>query len=500
MSSVEGPASRVDLPSLGVGITHSWAIEPIFDRQPSLIDFIEVEPQTTWIETGGSGHGYSVRQAVLEHLIQLPGGKLVHSIGTPVGGSVRPQSAQLELLRHTIVALGAPWASDHLSFNTTPEFKTGFFLPPRQSEQGVATAQLAIEDLQRALPVPFAIETGVSYLKPRPDELPDGAFVASVAARASCGILLDLHNIYTNALNGRQSIDDYLAQIPLDRIWEIHVAGGFELEGYWLDAHSGAIPDALYEMAAWVIPQLPNLKAMVFEIYPSFVEVVGLELVERQLERLHELWALRTAPVSEERQIVSIPYRISEAKEETPSVADWEVTLGALVIGRSVQNPLSSELDADNGIRVVRHLIKQFRASMLVNTLRLTLRFLMLALNPAAAQAVLEDFWSKIPPQQYASTEAICFATYLEQLDLKVPQLAKVLEFERAVLVTLLDDEPRVIKFDYNPVPLLRALAEGHLPSSLGQAGDFEIEVTPDTAMTVNGANLNVFAETVAFH
>ena len=79
-------------------------------------------------------------------------------------------------------------------------------------------------------------------------------------------LLLDLHNIFANALNGRQTVDDFLSQVPRYRVWEIHLAGGFEMDGLWLDAHSGAIPDHPLAIARRVIPALPNLKAIIFEI------------------------------------------------------------------------------------------------------------------------------------------------------------------------------------------------------------------------------------------
>src|SRR6202035_641480 len=144
--------------------------------------------------------------AVLDHIARLPGQKLVHSIGAPVGGTVRPKPAQLRLLRATIGKLNPPWISEHLSFNRTQEFSTGFFLPPRQTLQGVETATTSIRDLQTALPIPIAVETGVNYLRPRSNEMSDGAFTAAVSERADCGILLDLHNLFTNSVNGRQSV------------------------------------------------------------------------------------------------------------------------------------------------------------------------------------------------------------------------------------------------------------------------------------------------------
>jgi hypothetical protein len=65
-------------------------------------------------------------------------------------------------------------------------------------------------------------------------------------------------------------------------------------------------------------------------------------------------------------------------------------------------------------------------------------------------------------------------------LDLRVPHLAKILEFERAVLATNIDGQTRIVEFDFEPLPLLRAIAEGRLPTEPPQKGAFEIEITPE--------------------
>src|SRR5262245_61404597 len=107
------------LPELGVGIVYNSALESLFAAHPELIDVLEVEPQTTWIETREPDAPYLVRRDVQEHLAALPGHKLVHTVGTPVGGSVRAHGSQIPLLRETIETLQAPWASEHLSYNLT---------------------------------------------------------------------------------------------------------------------------------------------------------------------------------------------------------------------------------------------------------------------------------------------------------------------------------------------------------------------------------------------
>jgi hypothetical protein len=392
-----------------------------------------------------------------------------------------------------------PWVSDHLSFNTTPEFHTGFFLPPRQTAEGVETVVRSIRDLQAAFPVPIAVETGVNYLRPRPDEMPDGAFVAAVVEAADCGLLLDLHNIYTNSLNGRQAVETFLAQIPLDRVWEIHLAGGFAMEGFWLDAHSGAIPDALFEMSKQIVPTLPNLRALIFEIFPSFVPVVGFEVIRTQIEKLHELWGLRGQAHEGEMPMPPAQHWAPVDMKNGASPAVWERALSTLVVGRPPDDEVAQVLAADPGVHMINRLLREFRASMIVNVLRLTARLMMLALSPDVFRIILEDFWSKTPPQQFASSEAEAFADYLDALALKVPQLTKVLEFERAVLATLMDDQPRVVAFDSDPLPMFRALAEGRLAEP-GQPGRFEIEVTPNGPISATGLELETIQHLFPLH
>jgi len=482
---------------LGVGITYSDSVRPLLESRPELFQVVEVEPQTTWLKLRNATPSYRVDEEVIDRIVATPGRKLVHSIGTPVGGTVRPDAEQLVLLRSTIEILQSPWASDHLSFNQTPEFATGFFLPPRQTSEGVRTAVRSIADLQDALAVPVAVETGVNYLRPRADEMADGEFVAEVVEEADCGLLLDLHNVFANALNGRQRLDDYIDQLPLERIWEIHLAGGMELDGFWLDAHSGAIPDPLYGFAEKLIPNLPNLGAIIFEIFPSFVPVVGLDLVRDQMLRLHELWEKRQPSTERKRTLQS---RISPIVYDGAPPAVWERALGGLVVGRPAEGDLAADLSGEPAIRVIQGLVFEFRASMIVGALRMTSRFLMLSLGPKAFRIILNDYCAKTTPQMYAGLEAEEFGAYLRALDLNVPHLAKVVEFELAAMASVVDDKTRVIHFDFEPIPLLRALAESRLPEVIGEAGDYEIAIASDGPIESSGLNLGEVRGAFPFH
>ncbi len=498
MSKINTVAEQ--LPTLGVGITYSASLEPLLNQCPTLFDVIEVEPQTTWFATPQGTQPYRLPAEVLEHLTQLPGRKIVHSIGMPVGGARPLDPAQLALILRTIENLGAPWFSEHLGFNATSEFSTGFFLPSRQTQDGVDRVVHSIQKLQKALPVPVAVETGVNYLKPRSDEMTDGAFVSSVIERADCGLLLDLHNLFTNELNGRQSVEDFLAHIPLERVWEMHLAGGMEMDGFWLDAHSGEIPDPLFDLAKQVIPALPNLKAVIFEIFPAYIPSVGLDLVREQVERIHELWELRA--LKDKSLTPSVRRQAPVLLDNLISPETWEHTISNLAVGFSPEEEsnLVCELTQDPGIKIINKLICEFRAGMVVRTLKLTSHLMMLALGPDVFRAILEDFWSKNPPQLFASVEAEAFGEYLVSLDLKVPQLSKVLEFERAVVATLIDEQTRLVCFDFDPLPLFRSLVEGRLPPISGKPGYFEIEITSDGPISVTGVDLESVQQAFPFH
>jgi hypothetical protein len=378
-----------------------------------------------------------------------------------------------------------------MGFNATHEFQTGFFLPQHQTEEGVAVSVKNIRTLQQQLKVPIAIETGVNYLQMRKDEMPDGEFVRNIIEEADCGLLLDLHNVFTNEWNGRQKIDEFLSQIPLDRVWEVHLAGGVEMDGYWLDAHSGAMPEALYRIAQDVLPHLPNVKAIIFELLPVYLSIAGEDVVHEQLLKIRELWNGRKLKrdYAVKRNIKQVEPKISIG-DKTISTKEWEQILSCSATGRSFNNDnTTQEIAADPGVRILNKLINEFRGSMLISVYRLTCRYLMLSLGTEAFQVILDDFWKKYPPRLFASEEAANFSAYLKQAAFNFPNLYSVANYEEAVVLTLMDNQRRVVHFDLDPIPLLRGLADGRLTDMNRQSGNFEIEITPDNSFRFSGWN-----------
>jgi uncharacterized protein (UPF0276 family) len=470
-------------PQLGVGLTFHPELGAFIEAHSDLIDVIELEPQALWLSISSDTKRFRAPDGSLERVAALPQAKLVHSVGIPVGGSRLGDARQLPLLQQTITRLESPWCSEHLSFNVAHgphgPFFTGFLLPPRLTWEGVEVATASVQRFAMEINCPLAIETGVSYLRPRRDELRDGEFVAAVADAADCGILLDLHNIWTNERNGRQTVDSYLADLPLARVWELHLAGGQEHAGFWLDAHSGRTPGEVLEIAAVLVPALPNLGAIIFELTPEQLSRLGDAGLRAELEAMHELWEslLRQRGKHHGQETAaSITLPVDTSAPYPPDPQTWEDALGALAVGLPAGGDLADELSRDPGLGVTRDLVDEARAGLLAAGLRLTIRLLLLTLGDGETRNILKRFSTTEPPRAFAADECLAFGPYLAKLDLEVPYLDQVLAFEMAVLRASVRNETTKVDFRADPAEILGALAAGRLPSAR-EDGEHSLEI-----------------------
>jgi uncharacterized protein len=458
-------------------------VEEILSSNANLVDLFEIEPETIWIPNS-STDGYRIEKESLEKIISLNRPKLLHGIGFPVGGTRPPLQQRYDPFIKMISLLNPPWVSEHLSFNLAEDesgdFNTGFMLPPRQTNAGVDAAIRSISSMKSKISVPLAIETGENYLKYRSDELMDGEFIAKIVRGADCGILLDLHNLWTNEVNGRQPILEFLNQIPLDRVWEIHIAGGTEYEGYWVDSHSGKIPKVLIELTSRIIPYLHNLKAMIFEMFPSYILEDGIKTIESQLEILKKIWNLRTNSLLSSKNLVKRSTLIKRIEVDSrPTPKQWEDVLGSLVVDRHPSGILVDELSSDLGISVIKGLIAAFRSSMIATTLKLTSKLLFLTIGERKFAELLKNYWKQNTPNLFSYQEAVGFADFLLNSKLGINYLDEVLQYEIAIMKTIIDDKEKIVRFTHDPLVILRALSEGRMPTS-PKEGNFEIELTPD--------------------
>ena len=469
------------LPELGVGIVYFPALEHVLDAGEGLIDVIEVEPQPLWLKDSRQG-APRLDDRAFDRLGSRPQRKLVHGVGIPLAGTVGLDPSQLGAFKESIARLDPPWVSEHLAFLRAGHghgaFNSGFLLPPLQSSETVGTCVRNIRQLQRAIDRPLAFENAANYLKPVPGEMPDGEFMAEIAEQADCGILLDLHNLWCNQLNGRQSVDEVLSSLPLERVWEIHLAGGDDVDGYWLDAHSGPVPEALMELCRHWVPRLPNLKAMVFEIIPDYLaaKAIGTDDVLGQLTTMREVWATRGSRAAPTH--VPALTRAAPRSAPLPAQAEWEESL-ALAVNRRVRvSPSPAAWLDDPAVGVLQQLVTNVRAGMLVDLLTLSYRLMVLHLGEERVHALMDAYWQQTLPEPFAGQEAARFASHVRGLRLPVPYLEDVLAYEVASMDAVATGADVQVPFSCDPRPVIDALRAGRRPT-VSAVGHYELTVTP---------------------
>ena len=460
-------------PKLGIGMIFSPALRPFLQRRPDALDVLEIEPQTLWLADDPVAGPFREFGPGIAAFAALPGHKLVHSVGMPLGGTRRPDPGQLSLIRGTAQRLGSPWVSEHLSVAGTPHIQAGFLLPPLQTEDGIALAVRNIRAFSDAIGKPVAIETGVAYFARKPFEMEDGIFLARVAEAADCGLLLDLHNLYCNHKNGRIDFDRTMAQLPLERVWEVHLAGGSEMDGVWLDSHSGPMPDDLARRAQEVIAELPNLGAMNFEIYDSFFDEISQSDFDRIVDQMRNMWHGAGQSRSDTRPAQTEP---GARGSPAPTPETWENSLTEAVWKASpAEHPWPED---HSGLALYARLSRSFRGSLLARALPRTIRYALLR-DGRSVDDRLREFFNAVPPQLYAPLEAEAFAGWTRELGENDALMLALIEYDLAFLRLLRDRKPRVVRFPGNPAPVFEALAAAQMPDMPAPPA-WEIEILPD--------------------
>jgi uncharacterized protein len=285
------------VPRLGIGLEYQGALRPFIEEASGSLDFLEVIPDIVWTDLGVDRDPRYLEdpegRLFLDQIrSQMP--VTCHSIGLSIGSAHRFDLAHVTQIAEWYEWLRFPWHSDHLSYNRAEhegtEINVGLTMPLPLEEETLALLVPRIREVWRRIPVPFLLENNV-YLFEIPEmRISEPEFLNVLCQRSGCFLLLDLHNLYTNSLNHGLDPYAFIDQLDLDRVLEIHLAGGMERDGFHLDAHSGPVPEPVWELLDAVLPRARNLGGIVFELLGSWFEPMGSAGLNTQLDRMRSLW------------------------------------------------------------------------------------------------------------------------------------------------------------------------------------------------------------------
>ena len=142
--------------------------------------------------------------------------------------------------------------SDHLCWSGVNGEQLHDLLPLPFTEEAIKHVVKRVEQTQEFLSRRILLENVSTYVTYRHSTIPEWEFIKEVAKRSSCGLLLDVNNVFVNATNHNFDPYHYIRNIPWELVGQIHLAGHTDMGSFLFDTHSAPVIDrvwALYRYA-----------------------------------------------------------------------------------------------------------------------------------------------------------------------------------------------------------------------------------------------------------
>lgn len=267
-------------------------------------DYLEVVPEALVDPRDQGGfreNGGYRRTRELQQRLGVP--LVAHGTGLSVCGAHaldRPRLARwLERAAALADRLRFEWYTDHSGITAPAGLNLALPMgvPPTLAARDAARARL--DALGAAVGVPVGVENSVVYA-PLADPQDEAPFLRDVL-EGRHAMLLDVHNLWVHEVNLGLDVDRWLAEAPLDRVIEVHVAGGRPADPAWtegrerrLDGHDAAVPEPVWALLDRVLARTPALRGVTLERLEGSVEPEDTDLLVGELARVRDAVGRRT--------------------------------------------------------------------------------------------------------------------------------------------------------------------------------------------------------------
>lgn len=203
---------------------------------------------------------------------------LLHGVSLGLASAVPVETRRLDRLARLVGTVEPEAWSEHLAFVRGGGIEIGHLaVPPRSAE----SIEGACRNLDRARAVAGtlpSVENIATLIDPPASPLGEADWITRIIRGSGAGLLLDLHNLYANAVNFGRDPSDELRRLPLDRVALVHLSGGHWIDGpdgacRLLDDHVHDVPDAVLGLLAELGRLMPQPLTVIIERdgqYPAF--------------------------------------------------------------------------------------------------------------------------------------------------------------------------------------------------------------------------------------
>jgi uncharacterized protein (UPF0276 family) len=208
----------------------------------------------------------------------------LHGVGMGLASTIPADPRRLQAMAGLMQRVQAESWSEHLSFVRAGGVEIGHLAAPPRTPESVAGAVSNIALASRIVGSAPLMENIATLIEPPASTLDEAQWLAQIIDGAHVPLLLDLHNLYANAVNRGQDPQALLLRLPLASVGAVHLSGG-----HWIDEPGGAgrrllddhlhdVPAEVFELLALLARHAPQPLTVILERdgnYPSFEHVLG---------------------------------------------------------------------------------------------------------------------------------------------------------------------------------------------------------------------------------
>ena len=227
-------------------------------------DFVDSRPAVDWLE-------------ILSENYMVPGGKplhfldtirrdypmVMHGVSLSIGSVDALNMDYLKELKALIERVQPAWVSDHLCWTGVDHLNLHDLLPMPYTEASLRHLTARVQRVQDFLGRRILLENVSSYVSYAADEMSEWEFIAELAQRADCELLLDVNNVYVSSVNHGFDPRRFIDAMPAARVRQIHLAGHEDHGSYIIDTHDHPICDAVWDLYAYTTRRLGPVPAMI---------------------------------------------------------------------------------------------------------------------------------------------------------------------------------------------------------------------------------------------
>ncbi|MFZ6742175.1 DUF692 domain-containing protein [Undibacterium sp. JH2W] len=175
----------------------------------------------------------------------------LHGVGMGLGSAQGFSDTHVSRLQRLIERTEPALVSEHLCWGAIAGRHLNDLLPLPLMHSALELVCQRVDDLQTRLRRQVLIENVSTYLRFVQDDMSEAEFLAALAKRTGCGILLDINNLYVNQHNhGEDAMQalQIMAALPAGSIGEIHLAGHLQTDICLVDDHGSQVADAVWDL------------------------------------------------------------------------------------------------------------------------------------------------------------------------------------------------------------------------------------------------------------